>query len=115
MKKLFVLATLLCASVFAKSQEADNGFTKFAQEHRSLINTAYEHKDAKSCNKYFNELLTKYNTLPEKDKAKYKQLITGACYDLACTYSITGNKKLALDNLERSQFYNYSHLEADSD
>jgi hypothetical protein len=115
MKKQLFLLLFLFASVATIGQEANSNFGKFADIQDSLMVDAYKSKDVISQTKYFDELLSKYKLLPAKEKAEYRSFINNAYYNLACTYALTGDKKKALDNLEKSEYYNFEHLLADTD
>ena len=113
MKKLMVMLIFLFAGIAAKSQ--DNDFMRFATQHDSMMVAAYNAKDISSYHKYFDEFLNRYNKLSAGEKEAYKSVLEGAYYNLACTYSLLGDKKQALDNLEKSKFYDYKHMLTDSD
>jgi Transglutaminase-like superfamily len=115
MKQVLVIFVFLFAAGGANSYGQNKEFAKFVGERRQFMNDAYERKDIMTFNMYFDQLLNEYRLLNAKDKKEFKGRIDGAYYDRACTYAITGYKQAALDNLERSEFYNYDHLVEDHD
>jgi len=116
MKKTLLVFVLLCTYTMTWGQEKPNAeFAKFAQEKSTQVRSAYDHKDPKAGEKAMKELVAKYNTLSEKDKAAYKRNISYTYYDLACMYAIMNDKQHAVDNLERSELYDYSLLMRDED
>ena len=114
MKKLSILFFVLLVSFAAQCQE-QSVFFEFAINKDSIINAAYFAKDAKTGQKNMDEFITKFNQLSPADKEKYESIIQGSYYNLACTYAITGDKKNALNYLEKSRFYDYQHLLEDHD
>ncbi len=116
MKKALIILFLLC-TIIARGQSVDYGFKKMAVEQEQAVEAAYYKKDVVAAQKCMDMLLGAYNklTVAEKSAKENKSYITEAYYNLACTYAATGNKKKALDNLERSNYTNYDHLQEDHD
>ncbi|GAA4464356.1 transglutaminase domain-containing protein [Nemorincola caseinilytica] len=115
MRKYFLLAVIACASTYASAQSAGDQFAVFAREQNTQMVAAYEKRDVTAYLAQLSRLQNSYARLSAKDKAKYKDVMTDAYYNLACTYALTGDKKKALSYLERSRYYNYDLLLTDND
>lgn len=114
-KLLFIFIASILGFISFGQQIADTDFMEFSQRQDSLMVLAYKNKDVNEYNKLFTAYLAKYNKLNAKNKKDFKSALSGAYYNFACTYAITGNKVKALDCLEKSDYLDYDHLMEDSD
>ena len=115
MKRSIFIVLIVCNAMYAAAQRAGDEFAVFAQEQNTLMVAAYEKKDVTAYLGQLTKLENSYARLGAKDRAKYKDVMNNAYYNLACTYAITGDKKKALSYLERSRYYDYGHLLNDND
>lgn len=113
MRKLALLLALFLLPALAHAQYKE--FSAVARVADSLMIEDYKAKDPKQYIKHMAMLQAAYNKLSAKDKDAYKGEIKGAWYNLACTYSLMGNKQLALDALAKAQYEDYEHLLEDTD
>lgn len=110
-----MLTLLLCGALYAAAQNKGDEFAVFAQEQNIQLVAAYEKKDVTAYLAQLTKLENAYARLGSKDKVKYKGVMNNAYYNLACTYALTGDKKKALNYLERSRYYDYDHVLNDND
>jgi hypothetical protein len=115
---VFYLAIFLpCLGLFAQTV-SNKDFDKFISNNRTAFEKAYEKRDVTTYEHLMTDLLAQYNKLTQQEKKKYTEDISGAYYNLACTYSLTNNKEKALNNLEKSikaGWFKYSHIQRDTD
>jgi hypothetical protein len=107
---------MVCTSY--SQTKIDSSFEQFAEKQNLLMVKACENKDTAQYKNLFNEFFKRYESLDDSNKKQFKSALTDAYYNFACTYSLTNNKKLALDYLDKaitSGFYNYSHIMQDKD
>jgi len=90
----------------------------FIRQMDSLMMKAYEKRDIPRYHQLLDTFLATYNQLPDADRKTYNRSYNNAFYNLCCTYALLNNKTAALDYLERSikaGYYNYAHLQEDTD
>ena len=112
-----VLLACVTAMV-ALGQTATETFERFAVKQDSLFLAAYEKRDTKAYDKLLAEFLSQYRKLPETDRKQFTRYLTGAYYNLCCTYSIMGNKEMAITYFKKAidaGYVDYAHINADSD
>lgn len=114
MKKMIIAVVALLTANFAKAQGV-NDFNAFAGNKDSLMHAAYEAKDVPAYLKQLSEYMAAYNKLSASDREDYRGNLATDYYNLSCTYALVGDKKNALDYLEKSAYYNYDHLLQDHD
>lgn len=90
-------------------------FDKFANTKDSLMNMAYYDKDMPEFKKQLMELMMQYNRLDPKAREEHKDWAQNTFYNAACMYSLAGDKMSAMETLERSQFFDYAHMQQDHD
>jgi len=114
MKKLIIILLLVFARIAAHSQTNDD-FHAFAKKEKGLMLKAYGNKDVPGYKKHLDEFVAKYNKLNEKEKSNYSYYLHEEYYLLACAYAAKGDKKSAVDCLEKSKDDDYNELLADHD
>lgn len=114
MKQIIIVASCIVLALSASAKNGDN-FSAFARTKDSLMHLAFYDKDLAGYKKHFNEFLTAYYTLDSKGKDEYRPQVEEEYYYLARAYAIRGDRKNAIDNLERSRFYDYKELSAETD
>ncbi|MDR2039510.1 MAG: hypothetical protein LBQ60_16425 [Bacteroidales bacterium] len=78
----------------------------------------FKDKDYKQGEALLYEAIDLYSGLSENDQQKYQWVQAGNYYNLACIYSLTKNKKKAMENFEKAVkhgYTNYSHIKSDTD
>jgi hypothetical protein len=108
-------AFLLFASATNTHAQSTSSFEAFANTKDSLMNMAYYDKNMPEFRRQLMEVMAGYNKLDPKEKEQYKDWAQTTFYNAACLYSQAGDKMGALENLERSQFYDYAHMQQDPD
>lgn len=120
---MYIKSFLLCiffiieTNAFSQHKTSQN-FEKFADQQDSLFKLAYEQKDTKTFDKLLKEFLSKYNKLPDTIKQTFKADLMNAYYNLSCTYSLLGDKVMALNYLKKSietGYFDYGHVQQDKD
>ncbi|MBI2968988.1 MAG: transglutaminase domain-containing protein [Bacteroidetes bacterium] len=117
-KTLLISCFTLITAITCGQDTTYKNFKKFAERQDSLFILAYERRDIKTYDKLLKEFLTGFNKLPDTDKKRFSGNLNGAYYNFSCTYSLTGNKAMALTYLQKSidaGYFDYSHIQADSD
>ena len=115
MKKSSAILIIFFTATIARSLAQDKDFGQFAQQHDSMMVAAYKAKDITAYHKYLDDFLSRYNNLDARDREDYKEFRDGDYYNLSCAYSLLGDKSNALDYLEKSEYYDYEHLQQDHD
>lgn len=113
-----ILLLLFCLTGSIVGQPQADKFKKFASRQDSLFISAYEHRDVETYNKLLKEFLANYNKLSQDEKKRFSGYLNGAYYNLCCTYSLLGNKSLALDYFKKSidaGYLYYDHIQEDRD
>ncbi|MBX7206104.1 MAG: transglutaminase-like domain-containing protein [Bacteroidia bacterium] len=116
-RRLILFLFLLTATV-ARGQITNDKFEKFAIKQDSLFIVAYEQKDTKTYNKLLTEFLSQYDKLSADGKMNFSGYLSGAYYNLCCTYSLLDNKEMALTYLKKSidaGYIDYKHIQEDTD
>lgn len=117
--KFIVFSTLVLSVITTNGQAiTDNEFGHFANRQDSLYRKAYEKKNILTYHSLLNEFDSKYRQLNVAEKKTYASYYINAYYNLSCIYALTGNRKMALDYLQKSiesGYYNYAHIQQDSD
>jgi len=116
-RRLILFLFLLTATV-ASGQMTNDKFEKFAIKQDSLFIVAYEQKDTKTYNKLLTEFLSQYDKLSADGKKNFSGYLSGAYYNLCCTYSLLDNKEMALTYLKKSidaGYIDYKHIQEDTD
>jgi hypothetical protein len=99
-------------------QTTANPFIAYANHQSDLMHDAYVKRDVKTDKELLDDFMLKYNQLSPDDKANLRGYISNAYYNQSCIYSILNNKPMALAYLDSSMvrgFYDYKHLQEDSD
>ena len=106
----------LVMGTYAKTTAQENNeFSAFAKTEKILMLKAYAHKDIAGYRKNLDIFLARYDTLNDKNKRMYSWELDEEYYLLACAYAHAGNKKNALDYLEKSNDDDYDELKNDHD
>ncbi len=116
--KIRLLFLFLISVTAAQGQTKPDDFEKFAVNQDSLFNLAYEHKDTKIYNKLLTEFLARYDKLSADNKKEFSGFLINSYYNLCCTYSLLGNKPMAIIYLKKAidaGYLDYKHLQEDSD
>ena len=114
--KTFLLLFLCAIQCTAFSQ--NDSFDAFARQQDSLMMKAYYDKNPPAYQQAMQEFITRYKALPADSQKQYLNGYVVAFYNLACTYSLLGQKKEALANLQTSieaGYSDYAHLLEDTD
>ena len=118
-RNLFILIACMLGSLLSLAQKDDeNSFSSFAAKQEKVFVGLYEKRDVKNYTSLLDTWLHRYNALPDTARRQFARYLANAYYNLSCTYALLGNKKPALDYLERtirSGYTNYSHMMADKD
>ena len=118
MKRFFFFLFIFIATISYGQVTTDKNFEKFAARQDSLFVNAYEQRDIKTYNKLLTGFLSKYNKLSVPDKKIFSNYLNGAYYNLCCTYSLTGDKAMAITYLKKSietGYFDYTHIQQDTD
>lgn len=115
MKKQSIAVLLLLSATFMSRAQEQGDIKAFAKAQKALVLHAYAHNDATACRKAIDDFVTRYNTLPEKDRSNYNWYVENEYYLLASIYAVNNDKNNALDFLEKSQNYDYDELVHDHD
>lgn len=114
-KKILVGALLLFA--FGATAQ-NNDFSQFARVQDSLMMKAYYDKKPDVFVKEQATFENRYQQLPDTEKKNYLGYHFNSYYNLACTYSLLGDKKKALETFKKSVeegYTDYAHLLTDTD
>src|ERR1043165_480074 len=109
---VFALAAAGTTTVHAQQSEP---FSLFAGKADSMMVAAYEAKDTANYRRHLIDFIDRYGQLEAADKEGYKSMLDNAYYNFSCTYALVGDKPHALDCLEKSEYYDYEHLQEDHD
>jgi len=116
MKKIIIAIVFLVLGTFIKSfAQASGQMSDHIQKAKILMLKDYAAKNATGFRKHLDEFLAWYNKQADKEKETHKWFIEEQYYLLADTYALAGDKKNALDYLEKSENYDIDDLNNDHD
>lgn len=115
---IILIALVLGYQLSIAQKDGENAFGAFADRQQKVFTSLYEKRDVKGYTALLETWLERYHQLPDTVRKQYNRYLANAYYNLSCTYALLGNKKLALDWLDKSiqaGHYNYSHMMKDTD
>jgi len=118
MKKRSFTLLLIMFTLFSAAKATDKGFEDYAKHQQGLLVSAYEKRDVNAYSKLLDDFLDKYNRLAPADQKVYVPYLIDAYYNFSCTWSLNGNKAMAINYLEKAikaGYMDYSHISEDSD
>jgi len=118
MLQRFLLVLFVLIAQFVNAQTKSAEFEDYAQNQRKLFVAAYEKRDTGSYQRLLKEWTNRFDKLSAAEQKQFRSDHINAFYNLCCTYSLIGQRALALDYLEKSiqqGYTNYSHISEDSD
>ena len=101
-----------------QAQITEGDFLKSARHRDSFLLHAYKQKDTAIYKKLAEESGLHYSKLSAEVRKKHSYYLPNIYYNLCCVYSLTGNKAKALLSLKKSVdagYFDYAHMQADSD
>lgn len=100
-KLLFLSCLLFAVSHFVRSQDQDS-ISKHFNSLKEARSQARKQKNYERCVQLSQQSIDLYEGIPKEKQKYYKYNISGAVYDLACYYSLTGKKEEALVQLQKA-------------
>ena len=101
-RTILLISLFYLGMSFGYGQAGGNGeFASFAVRQDSLFIKAYERRDIAGYDRLLGEFQEKFNKLSVLEQENYTGYRSGAYYNLCCTYGLLGQKRQALDYLER--------------
>lgn len=118
MKKFLsiTIAAIIGGSAFANTNPLD--FEKYARKQDSLFIELYKKRDTATYTKNLREYEQQFRGLTKQDQNYFVSKVITAHYNLACTYSVMGDKAKALASLDKAikmGYFDYANLSKDSD
>ena len=113
----FVLL-LMMIFLFSMAKAENKEFETYANHEHELLLDAYQKRDVNTYGKLLEDFLDKYNHLAPADKKFYLPYLIDAYYNFCCTWSLSGNKAMAISYLDKAikaGYMDYSHISEDTD
>jgi len=92
---LFIILLTMIASCKNTTNEKNNETFFIRQD--SLFVRAYEKRDVNTYQILLKEFLARYHSLPTSAQKQYSGSLTNAYYNFCCTYSLRGDKAMAIN------------------